>query len=130
MIKAYIKNYKNLFLFLLLIVAIGATYIFEEEGNKIAASLESKRTQVLDTEHLGELKGIRGIKIDIEKKGEKYYSRDNQILLATPRLDEMFKILAGLKVKTFLKDEDVARVGRSFYIPDEALKLTFQFEKG
>ena len=130
MIKAYIKNYKNLFLFLLLIVAIGATYIFEEEGNKIAASLESKRTQVLDTEHLGELKGIRGIKIDIEKKGEKYYSRDNQILLATPRLDEMFKILAGLKVKTFLKDEDVARVGRSFYIPDEALNLTFQFEKG
>lgn len=128
--KAMFKKNKNLLLFLVLVLAIGVTYWFEERGNQQALKVEAKRTEVLNTENLGNLLAVRGIKIDFEKKGEAYYARNNEILLSSARLDEFFKILAGLKVKTFLSQEDVNRVGRSFYIPDDGLKLNFQFEKG
>lgn len=124
------KKNKNLFLFLALVFAIGITYWFEERGNQNAIKVEAKRTEVLNAENLGELIRVKGIKIDFEKKGEFYLDRNNQIQLSQSRLDEFFKILAGLKVKTFLKEEDVAKVGRSYYIPDDGLKLNFQFEKG
>ena len=124
------KKNKNLFLFLILVVAIGVTYWFEERGNTNALKLEQKRTEVLNTEHLGELIGVKGIKIDFIKKGENYFARENNIILAKARIDEFFKILGGLKVKTFLLDSDVSKVGRAFYIPDDALKMSFQFEKG
>ena len=107
-----------------------ATYWFEERGKLVSDSQETKRTMILNPELLGEMKGFDGIKLNIEKKGDKFFSRENQLPMSQARLDEFFKILSGLKIKTFLKDEDVARVGRSFYIPDEALKLNFQFEKG
>jgi hypothetical protein len=125
-----LKKNKNLILFVLLIVAIGITYWFEERGNENALKLENKRTEVLDTSSKGELIGVRGLKLDFIKKGEAYYARENNILLAKARLDEFFKILGGLKVKTFLQDSDVLKVGRAFYIPDEELTMTFQFEKG
>lgn len=124
------KKNKNLLLFLLLACAIGLTYWFEERGTHQALKVESKRTEVLNTENLGQLSGVKGIKIDFEKKGEAFFARNNQILLSQGRLDEFFKILGGLKVKTFLKDEDVSKVGRTFYIPDDSMKLNFQFEKG
>lgn len=124
------KKNKNLVLLALLIAAIGITYWFEERGNTNALKLENKRTQVLNTEQLGELVGVRGLKIDFVKKGNAYYSRENNILLHKAHLDEFFTILGGLKVKTFLNDEDVNKVGRAFYIPDDALKMSFQFEKG
>lgn len=117
-------------LFVILIAAIGITYWFEERGNSNALKLEQQRTEVLNTEHLGELMGVKGLKLDFVKKGEAYYARENNILLARARLDEFFKILGGLKVQTFLKDSDVSKIGRSFYIPDDALRMTFQFEKG
>lgn len=124
------KKNKNLVLFLVLILAIAITYWFEERGTINAEKAESKRTEILSASELGELKGVKGIKIDFIKEGENYYARENHLLLARARLDEFFKILGGIKVKTFLKDEDVAKVGKAFYIPDDALKLSFQFEKG
>lgn len=125
-----IKKHKNIVLFILLVVMVVITYWFEERGNANALKLENKRTEVLKTDHLGELLGVTGLKIDFVKKGDNYYSRENNIPLYKARLDEFFKILGGLKVKTFLKEEDVKKVGRAFYIPDDALKLTFHFEKG
>lgn len=125
-----LKKNKNLLLLVLLIAAIGITYWFEERGSLQALKVESKRTEVLNTENLGLLQGVRGVKLDFEKRGEQYFARNNQILLSQARLDEFFKILGGLKVKTFLSPEDVAKVGRSFYIPDDSMKLNFQFEKG
>ncbi len=124
------KKHKNLFLFLILVLALGVTYFFEERGNLNAQKLESQKTEILNAEKLGELQGVKGLKLDIMKKGELYYSRDNQLPLAPARLAEFFKILSGVKVNTFLKPEDIAKVGRSFYIPDDAMKLTFLFDKG
>lgn len=125
-----LKKHKNLFLFLILVLSICITYWFEERGTGLALKEEAQRTEVLNSDKLGALKGVRGIKIDFEKKGEKYYSRNNKIQLSNDRLDEFFKILAGLKVKTFLNDVDIAKVGRAHYIPDDSMKLNFQFEKG
>ncbi len=124
------KKHKNLTLFLILVVAIGATYWFEERGNLKLELANAKRNELIDTSHLGELKSIKGIKLDMVKEGENYYSREGHILMAKARLDEFFKILGGIKTKSFLKPEDIAKVGRSFYIPDDALTLSFAFDKG
>jgi hypothetical protein len=124
------KKNKNLLLFLILIGALGITYWFEERGNLQTGKIEAKKVEILSTENLGELKAVKGIKIDLVKEGDDYYARDNHLLLSRPRMDEFFKILGGVKVKTFLTEADVAKVGRAFYIPDDALTLTFTFEKG
>lgn len=125
-----LKMNKNIILFIILLGALGVTYWFEERGNIQSQKEESSKVEILNADKLGELQGVRGIKIDFLKQGELYYSRDKHIPLAKNRIDEFFKILAGVKVKTFLKNEDVQKVGRSFYIPDDALSLSFQFEKG
>jgi hypothetical protein len=124
------KKNKNKWLFLLLAIAISLTYWFEERGNSNAIKLEQVRSQILNSENLGELVGVKGLKIDFIKRGEMYFSRDKEIQLSKDRLDEFFKILSGVKVKSFLSEADVLKVGRAFYIPDDALKMTFQFEKG
>lgn len=123
-------KHKNIILFLLLAFAIGITYWFEERGNEHAIKIETKRTEVLNSENMGELKAVDGLKLDFIKKGNKYYASENLVPLSQERIDEFFKILAGLKVKTFLSPADVAKVGRSFYIDDDAMKLNFHFEKG
>ena len=125
-----IKKNRNLFLFLALVIVIGMTYWFEERGNENALKIEQKRTEVLNTENLGELKGVKGLKIDFVKKENSFFSKDNSIILSKARLDEFFQILGNLKVKKILNDEDVNKVGRSFYIPDDGLNLTFLFDKG
>lgn len=124
-----LKN-KNIVLFIFLVVALALTYWFEERGSQNALQMEKKRTAVLNTEDLGELVAVKGLKLDFIKKGDEYYARENNILLRKERLDEFFKILGGLKVKTFLDEADILKVGRSFYIPDTELLMSFQFEKG
>ena len=125
-----IKKHKNLALFLLLVLVLCLTYWFEERGNLNALKIEANKTAVLNAESMGELQAVEGLKLDFIKKGEQYFSRESLIPMSKARMDEFFQILAGLKVKTFLQASDVARVGRNFYIPDDAMKLTFHFEKG
>jgi hypothetical protein len=128
--KNMFKKNKNIFLLLILVASIGITYWFEERGNQNALKVEAIRTSILNTEKLGLLKHVKGLKLDFDKKGEFYYSSTNDVLLSQDRINEFFEILSGLKVKTFIQNEDVEKVGRSFYIPDDQLKLNFQFEKG
>lgn len=117
-------------LFLVLIAALALTYWFEERGTRNTMMSEAQKSEILNAEKLGDLKSVKGIKIDFVKKGDQYFARDNGLLLSKPRLDEFFKILSGVKVKSFLKDEDVSKVGKAFYIPDNSLSLTFTFDKG
>lgn len=124
------KKNKNLILFLSLMAAVALTYWFEERGTENAIMTEAQKTEILSADKLGEMKAVKGVKIDLIKKDEKYYARENGLILSKARLDEFFKILGAIRVKTFLKDEDVAKVGRSFYIPDDMLSLNFTFEKG
>jgi hypothetical protein len=59
------KKNKNLLLFLILIGALGITYWFEERGNLQTGKIEAKKVEILSTENLGELKAVKGIKIDL-----------------------------------------------------------------
>lgn len=124
------KKHKNIVLFLILVAALAVTYWFEERGNRNTMMSEAKKSEILNAEKLGELQGVQGLKIDFVKKGEQYFARENNLLLNKARIDEFFKILSGIKVKSYLTTEDVAKVGKSFYLPDESLRLTFLFEKG
>jgi hypothetical protein len=128
--KEKILKHKNLALFLVLVLALLGTYIFEERSNRTAEAEHAKKTQLLDTEKLGDIQAIQGIKLNFEKRGELFFDKDTNLQLSEPRLNEFFQILAGLKVKTFLNQAEVAKVGMNFYIPDPSMKMTFRFEKG
>ena len=125
-----IKKHKNISLFLLLVVALSLTYWFEERGREKNEIIDTQTHSILDANDLGNLKSVKGLKIDFEVVGKSYFARENRLPLSQARLDEFFKILSGLRVKTFLRDEDVKKVGRSFYVEDEGLKMTFSFERG
>lgn len=125
-----IKQHRNLTLFGLLILALIGTYIFEERSNQKSEQVLSKKTALLDVEKLGDISGIEGIKLNFEKRGPHFYSKDNNLRLSEARLGEFFEILSGLKVKTFLDQTEVNKVGVNFYIPDPTMRMTFYFEKG
>ena len=98
-----LKKNKNLFLFLLLLLLLVATYWFEERGNENFLKFEANRTEILNAKQLGDLKAVKGIKINFEKRGENYYSAENGLLLSKARMDEFFKILIRFKSKNVFK---------------------------
>lgn len=128
--KEKIIKHKNLVLFLLLVVALTATYIFEERGSRIKEAKETKANSLLDTEKLGDITAIFGVKLNFERRGASFYDKNNNLKLSEARLDEFFQILSGLQVKSFLNQAEVSKVGVNFYIPDPTMKMTFKFEKG
>jgi hypothetical protein len=130
MMKAKIIKHKNLVLFLILIIALTATYFFEERGNRINEATQAKKSSLLDAEALGEITAIQGVKLNFEKRGEFFFDKDNNLQLSQARLNEFFQILSGLKVKTFLNQDEVNKVGVNFYIPDPTMQMKFSFEKG
>lgn len=124
-----LKN-KNLVLFAILALGLLITYIFEERSNRNSEVAEAKRTELLNVEKMGEIRAIKGIKLSFIKNGEFYFDSENNLRLSQDRLGEFFQILSGLKVKTFLNQAEVEKVGVGFYIPDPSMKMTFQFAKG
>lgn len=128
--KEKIIKHKNLALFLVLVVAVAGTYVFEERNNIINEAITAKKTALLDMEKLGDITAITAVKLDFEKKGEFFYDKNNGLRLSKDRLGEFFQILSSQKVKTFLNLEEVNKVGPTFYIPDPSMKMTFKFEKG
>ena len=128
--KEKILKHKNLALFLILVLALTGTYLFEEKSNHDLKTLNAKASSLLDADKLGDIQAIEGIKLNFQKKGELYFDKITGLQLAEARLGEFFQILSGLKVKTFLDQAEVNKVGKNFYIPDPTMKMTFQFEKG
>lgn len=120
------KN-KNLFLFVFLILGIIFTYFFEEMRNQKKDEEIKKELSLIPTYGLEKLQSIQGIKLSILKKGELFYSAENGLLLSGKKLDEFFKILSGLQVKSIVPKEELAKVDRSFFIANEDLKLNFSF---
>ena len=129
-LKERILRHKNLALFILLVLAITATYFFEERSNALNEAVTAKKTALLDMEKLGDITAINGVKLNFEKKGEFFFDRNNGLRLSKERLGEFFQILSSQKVKTFLNQDEVKKVGPAFYIPDPTMKMTFKFEKG
>lgn len=128
--KEKIMKHKNLVLFIVLLSALTATYFFEERSNIIKEDSLAKKSALLDASSLGDIKGIEGIKLNFEKRGEFYHDKNNNLRLSSARLDEFFTILSALKVKTILNQDEVTKVGLPFYIPDPSMTMTFKFEKG
>ena len=123
-------KHRNLILFLILVVFVALTYWFEEKGTADKNQFEQKKYSILDAKDLGEMKGFTGIKLNFKKVGDHFVAAENNLELSPKKVEEFFTILAGLKTKSLIPNEDVAKIGRQFYIPDETMKMTFQFEKG
>lgn len=128
--KEKILKHKNLALFIVLVLAIFGTYIFEERSNLIKEDVLAKKTALLDMEKLGDISAISGVKLNFEKRGEYYHDKENNLRLSKDRLAEFVTILSSQKVRTFLNQDEVNKVGVAFYIPDPTMKMTFKFEKG
>jgi hypothetical protein len=109
---------------------VAITYWFEERGTANKTLEDKKKLSILDVKELGDLKGFSGIKLNFKKSGESFIAADNNLELAPKKVEEFFTILAGLKTKSLIPNADVEKVGRKFYIPDESMKMSFQFEKG
>ncbi len=123
-------KHRNLFLFIFLIIFIGITYWWEEKGTIDKKAEDLTRYSILDSKELGELIGFKGVKLNFKKVGEDFVAANNNLELSKNRVSEFFTILAGLKVKNAIGNADVSKVGRSFYIPDESMKMNFKFAKG
>ena len=128
--KEKILKHKNVVLFIILALLLLATYIFEERSNRLSEARDAKKTELLNASELGDIKTIKAIKLSFEKRGEFYYDTETNLRMSQQRLGEFFQILSGLKVKTFLNQDEVNKVGVNFYIPDPSMKMSFQFEKG
>jgi hypothetical protein len=126
----WIKKHKNISLFAVLIVAVAITYFFEERASRNEEAVLEKKLTLLDTKELGDILAIQGIKLSFEKRGDDYYDKESNLKLSRARLDEFFTILSGLKIKSFLDQKEVERVGIQNYIPDPSMQMSFKFEKG
>lgn len=124
-----LKN-RNFLLFIVLIVALSLTYIFEEKRNKDKAEELARKTAILDVNELGDLTAFSGIKLNVVKKGENYFAADNGLKLSPKKLEEFMKILSGLKIKKILTPEESKGIDRGFYIPNNDLFLNFHFKNG
>ena len=91
---AFFKEHKNKILFLLLVLAIVTTYFFEERANILEKENLDRQSSLIFSDNLGPLKGVTGIKINLEKRGAAYHDRENNLKLSTARLDEFFQILS------------------------------------
>ena len=100
--KDKIMKHKNIVLFIVLVLALLGTYIFEERSNIKKEFLLAKKTALLDMDKLGEITAIQGVKLNFEKRGECFHDKNNNLRLSKARLDEFFTILGSQKVKTFL----------------------------
>jgi len=109
----------------LLLLALLATYWFEERGNVLKQITDSRSREIFNPSDVSELKSVKGLKINIDREGERFFSHENHLPLSKMRLDELFTILGNLKIKSVISEEDLKKVGRGYYIADDALKLTF-----
>lgn len=121
------KKHKNIWLFALLVLALLATYWFEERGSVLKQLSVSRDSELFNLSDVNNLKSLRGIKINIDRDGDKYFAHENHLPLSKMRLDELFTILSNLKIKSIISEADLNKVGRSYYISDDALKLTFSY---
>ncbi len=121
---------KNFILFSILIIAIAITYLFEERANILSEKEKLVATTLLNADSLGDLKSVKGVKLDFIKKDEYFYDQTNNLRLSKPRLDEFFHLLSNLKVTSTLNQTEVNKVGLKFYIPNPDVKLVFSFTNG
>lgn len=118
----------NLILFVVLMLALGLTYLLIEKRNLDKSLSEDREAKILNFDKLGDIKRFTTQKADIVKEGDLFFMRESRYPVNGKRLDEVFSVLSNIKNKSLVPATEVQRVGKKFYIPDEQMKLGFYFE--
>ena len=119
----------NLILFLGLCVSFVATYLFiEKKQLRENAQREKENTLLPQKEKIGELQKIQGDHLEILKKGETFYFKDNNIPVDQQKLDKYFYYLTKLKIKEEIRLEEIT-LPLTLFVPEKPPSLEFQFEK-
>lgn len=126
----WFKEHRNLSLFIILIIALSLTYLFEEKRNKDREELKKRELSILDVDSLGDLDRFTGIKINVLKKETGYFSADNNLLLSNKKIEEFLRILSGLKIQKILRPEEYKDIPIDQFIPNKDLSLSFYFKAG
>lgn len=118
----------NLILLGVLILALGLTYLLIEKRNQDKTVSEDKEAKVLNFDKLGEIRRFTTQKADIVKEGDSLFMRESRYPVNGKRLEEVFTILSNIRNKSIVPSSEVQKVGKTFYIPDEQMKLGFYFD--
>ncbi|MBK24459.1 MAG: hypothetical protein CME70_10730 [Halobacteriovorax sp.] len=110
----------------ILLVLIGIfTYQFEEKGGLERLAMEEAKHKIIDEAYLGELKEISASNFSIKKDGE-HFKTSKGILVDAQRLQQYLEILGKMKVKRYLKSDEISPL----FFPSDSPVLKFVFSKG
>jgi len=117
---------KRIALLSIILVLIGIfTYQFEEKGGLTRLAEEEAKHKVIDEAFLGELKEISASNFSIKKEGE-HFKTSKGTLVDGHRLQQYLEILGKMKVKRYLKPEEI----NPLFFPTDSPVLRFVFSKG
>jgi|GEM_PF-774359 len=122
-----LKN-KNIFLFIVLVIMLVATYLFEENRNQKKLLAQDNESKVIDFEKNGNLVKVKGIKLDIELSGKDYVAIPHRLLISDKKIGELFQVFSNLRVIKEIPSTDWNKANLSQFIPDLSLKMEFVFD--
>lgn len=118
----------NLILLVVLVLSLIITYFLIEKRNFDKNNSLDREAKILNFDKLGEIKRFTTQKADIVKEGDNYLMKATRYPVNKKRLDEVFAVLSNIKNKSLVPFNEVQKVGKKFYIPDDQMKLGFYFE--
>ncbi len=119
----------NLVLFLVLALGLTITYFVHEKFSTENKVKLEQQSQLLNFESVGDIKRFTSTQADILKEGDQYYTSEARYPVNKNKIEEVFLILANLKVKSLIDQNEIEKIGYQNFFPKEILRLGFYFEK-
>lgn len=119
---------KNIILFITLVLLIAFVYQFEEKRTTDKKNQEEEKALLFDPQKLGEISSIEFINTKLVGYNGKFYTTKRHHSVDTNKLQYIFNILSGIRIKRMLDKEEILKVGIDNFFPDEKLKLKFIFQ--
>lgn len=120
---------KNIKLFLILVGLLTITYFIEERGSLKKIEQQKKQQSLFNEEKLGTLHSISFPSFSLKIVKGKYFV-DGEHPIDEVKGSMILEQLSRLQLKTVIPDEEVEKVGRSFFINEKNSWVKFQFERG